>query len=321
MSGEEVVLRIFTGQPVTDGEMAKARECPHYTIMGIVARRGVVVVDTPQTAELLKSLIAWWPRGAGFSNDDTVLVKLFKAVPSFQDGFYNAAQDRGYKLPGEVIKWFRGRIIKDGSVTKITPLCPDYLAGAELFLCLGENPAVDMVEHVCSFAWTEENRWSKKLRYSVTGLVDIFDKLKPTALQMVSGCLGKIDAENVSEAVLQCKTTDDSVKAKAIRRLSPRNSDIVLRSRFVVPRDIFGVELLELLFKLSFLADGKEFIAGLPSKDEIKTRMVELLLTREDHAAECIEEACRYRDELARSIGRARQAKAPKGMAALSKAA
>lgn len=321
MSGEKIVLRILTGQLVTDDELAVARECPHYAIMGIAARRGVVIVDTPQTAELLKSLIAWWPRGAGFTNDCTALIKLFKAVPSFQEGFYNAAQDRGYKLPGDVIRWFRGRIIKDGSITKITPSSPDYMAVAELFLCLGENPTAEMVEHICAFAWKEENSWSKKLQYSVTGLVDIFDKLKPAALQMVSERLGKIDAVKVSEAVLQCKTTDDSVKAKAIRRLSPKNSDIVLRSRFVIPRDIFGVELLELLFKLSFLADGKEFITGLPTKDEIKTRMVELLLTREDHAAECIEEACRYRDELARSIGRARQATTSKGMVALSKAA
>ena len=85
--------------------------------------------------------------------------------------------------------------------------------------------------------------------------------------------------------------------------------DLVLTAPFVLPANIYGVDLLKTMVSLNLVGAGKHYISDLPNKEELQSRMIELWLSDIPKADEIFAEAVSVRDELARAIGRARQAR------------
>lgn len=313
----EIAERILLGGVFTGPELEAVKDScvhPRYgedVVMAGLNRAKWQVVKSESSVEVISEWLKYRGVHSSFSHAGEFLVKLFREHPWMSDMFFSTAVEIGFKLPAVCIRWYRDRIIAGGYLLKIKPNgAPEDVV--ELFCCLGDDPSDEMVVYVCSFIPVE--RW-EGITYSHQTLTAIFDGLSSKGSLKVLNKLREHKA--VLRAAIRSKTPAHEAKAMAFCELLPKMSshpsylmDLDLNVSFVIPENIFGGDILKVMVALSLLGTGKQHISGLPSKDELQARMIELWLGDHPQADAIYAEAINVRNELARAIGRAKQARA-----------
>jgi len=94
--------------------------------------------------------------------------------------------------------------------------------------------------------------------------------------------------------------------ATAIPGLSDDHMNMHLVDRHDIPTNLTGMDLVESIAVLNIMKTGKRFIYGLPDTNDMKARMLSVLLSDDKNKMEILEEASAIRNELARAIGSSR---------------
>lgn len=275
-------------------------------------RAGRRLMNSPEAADLLFYMVELFsPHESLSSWGESCIVHAFKKFPGLDAKFFEVAQKRWLQLPAPLIRRF-------GKIKRITPENFVYIipsgkrAVLELAKYLGDEPTEAMFEHVCRVFMMVCCKTKNGI--NVEDQLQLFKLMPARCFSWVKQYIGW-DKQTLV-AIINSRCPNNDVKAQALDDVLPllqKSWDgLKLTRKFTIPADIAGEKLLRILASLSLLRSGKQYIHGLPSKEDMAVRMLSVLLSDRKNNIDVVREANKIRDELARAIARVRKAKVAK---------